>query len=233
MKKSQLVLLSGGLDSAVLAYKLKNEGKNLRALYVDFGGSRVMPETTSAKAIARRLDIPFEIAKIPDLRELFIGYIPLGLASVDGGDSKWCGVTGKPEDLPFPAWRNGKIPTAFPIMCSIALYYSHIAEIDSISLALIKEQLDSYPHIKDFFALTTQADKAINGTSDPVSFETPFINLTKTDLVKLSEDLGVPTSVTWSCVKQGEIHCGVCSRCMERKAAFKAAGVADPTSYRE
>jgi 7-cyano-7-deazaguanine synthase len=53
----------------------------------------------------------------------------------------------------------------------------------------------------------------------------------KADIVRLGDRLGVPFGETWSCYKGGDVHCGVCSSCRERKRAFLDAGVSDPTGY--
>ncbi|UWR74703.1 7-cyano-7-deazaguanine synthase [Phaeobacter inhibens] len=230
LKSAKLILLSGGLDSAVLAYKLADEGHNVRALYVDFGGDRVIPELTSAKSIARRLDIPLEVAKIPSLRELFIGYVPAGIVTLDGGDSKWC-PTGDFTAPDLDTWEKEKAPTALPILCNIAQYYAHIANLSDINMAIIKEQLASYPKISSFLENLSIADSHINETSNRIPFNTPFIGHSKTDVTKLGVRLGVPLQVTWSCVRRGDIHCGECHRCIERQEGFQKAGVADPTKY--
>ena len=47
----------------------------------------------------------------------------------------------------------------------------------------------------------------------------------------LGQDLGVDFSRTYSCYKGGAVHCGVCSTCMERREAFREAGIPDPTAY--
>jgi 7-cyano-7-deazaguanine synthase len=61
----------------------------------------------------------------------------------------------------------------------------------------------------------------------------PFIDKSKADIVTLGWSLDVPFEKTWSCYKGGELHCGVCSTCKERKKAFIEANVTDPTRYRE
>jgi 7-cyano-7-deazaguanine synthase len=50
--------------------------------------------------------------------------------------------------------------------------------------------------------------------------------------VKVGARLGVPYEETWSCYEGGEVHCGLCGTCNERKEAFENAGVPDPTRYR-
>jgi 7-cyano-7-deazaguanine synthase len=64
-----------------------------------------------------------------------------------------------------------------------------------------------------------------------VALDRPFVSLTKADIVKLGSELGVPFERTWSCYKGGELHCGRCGTCVERREAFYLAGVDDPTIY--
>lgn len=59
----------------------------------------------------------------------------------------------------------------------------------------------------------------------------PFITKSKTDIAKLGHKLGVDYTRTWSCYKGEEVHCGACGTCVERKEAFRDAGLVDPTTY--
>ena len=53
----------------------------------------------------------------------------------------------------------------------------------------------------------------------------------KEEIVARGADLGVAFARTWSCYKGGEIQCGRCGTCVERREAFQLAGVEDPTGY--
>ena len=59
----------------------------------------------------------------------------------------------------------------------------------------------------------------------------PFVAWTKADIVRRGAELGVPFEDTWSCYKGGDVHCGTCGTCTERREAFELAGVSDPTHY--
>ena len=59
----------------------------------------------------------------------------------------------------------------------------------------------------------------------------PFIHMSKGGIAAMGQDLGVDFSRTYSCYKGGAVHCGVCSTCMERREAFREAGIPDPTAY--
>ena len=59
----------------------------------------------------------------------------------------------------------------------------------------------------------------------------PFIGLTKAQIATAGARLGVDFARTWSCYVGGEIHCGKCGTCVERREAFQLAGLPDPTVY--
>jgi 7-cyano-7-deazaguanine synthase len=74
-------------------------------------------------------------------------------------------------------------------------------------------------------------DAIAEGTYASIKLLTPFESITKTEIAKLGHTLGVPFHLTWSCYKGGDVHCGVCGTCNERKEAFREAGLTDPTEY--
>ena len=70
------------------------------------------------------------------------------------------------------------------------------------------------------------------GLAHPLRIDAPFAGLHKSDAIRLGVELGVPLELTLSCMnpREGQ-HCGRCSKCRERRDAFREAGVADPTTY--
>ena len=60
-----------------------------------------------------------------------------------------------------------------------------------------------------------------------------FTDLTKTDIALRGKKLGIDYSETWSCYKGGEVHCGKCGTCVERKEALRDAGIEDKTEYED
>ncbi len=71
------------------------------------------------------------------------------------------------------------------------------------------------------------------GTFVKVSVEAPYTNITKAEIVARGAALGIDYAKTWSCYKGSDVHCGKCGTCVERREAFEAAGVKDPTVYSE
>ena len=71
------------------------------------------------------------------------------------------------------------------------------------------------------------------GLGTPIAIEAPFAALHKADVIRKGIELGVPLELTLSCMQPKDgLHCGKCSKCRERRDAFREAGVEDPTSYR-
>jgi 7-cyano-7-deazaguanine synthase len=72
------------------------------------------------------------------------------------------------------------------------------------------------------------------GLDTPITIETPFAALHKADVIRKGVALGVPLELTLSCMQPNDgLHCGQCSKCRERRDAFREAGVDDPTAYRQ
>jgi 7-cyano-7-deazaguanine synthase len=70
------------------------------------------------------------------------------------------------------------------------------------------------------------------GLAHEIQIATPFVDKDKSEVIRIGVELGVPLELTLSCMNPRDgLHCGVCSKCRERRDAFNAAGVADPTRY--
>ncbi len=82
----------------------------------------------------------------------------------------------------------------------------------------------------DFFAAMARALSLGLGTS--IEIVAPFAAMHKSEVIALGHSLGVPLELTLSCMQPaGGFHCGRCSKCRERRDAFREAGVGDPTRY--
>lgn len=71
------------------------------------------------------------------------------------------------------------------------------------------------------------------GTYGQVKLEAPLVEKTKAGVVALGLELGTPYELTWSCYEGGDVQCGTCGTCRDRKAAFAVNGAVDPVPYLE
>jgi len=84
----------------------------------------------------------------------------------------------------------------------------------------------------DFF--TTLAKAMSLGLAHEIAVDAPFVQMHKSDVIRLGRELGVPLELTLSCMNPRDgLHCGECSKCRERRDAFREAGIEDPSSYRQ
>ena len=124
--------------------------------------------------------------------------------------------------------KSTVVPFRNGIMLSIAAGFAESQDCDVLILGNHSGDHAIYPDCRESFI--DGIKKAIyEGTAKNIEVISPFCNITKTDLCKVDVDY----SLTYSCYKGGEKHCGKCGTCTERKESFEQAGVPDPTEYEE
>lgn len=205
--QSKLVLVSGGLDSIVALLASRREG-HCTALHFDYGTKQNEVELGYTRRQCQKLGIELYEMKL-DLFKQFKSGLFLGDVQ-RGGDAI----------VPF---RNG-------IFISIAAGIAMSRGLDEIVLASHFNDSSTFPDCTQKFSETMS--RAIEaGTGGKVKLATPFSIMYKHDIVVLGEKLGADFSLTYSCYRGEAQHCGICPTCIERKEAFKTAGVEDPTIY--
>jgi len=219
MKQSKTVLIySGGIDSTVLLYDLLNSGHDVQALSVNYG-QRHGKELDCAKSLCKQLHVEHHVADLTALNPLLSGS-SLTSPHVQVPEGHY-------ED---ESMKATVVPNRNMILLSIATGWAMSTGASSVSYAAHSGDRAIYPDCKEEFADAMNSVMEIAGW-DKVSLNRPFSSLTKADIVKLGDELGVPFEQTWSCYKGGQVHCGVCGTCVERREAFQLAGVTDPTIY--
>lgn len=213
-----VVIVSGGMDSVTLLYHLKQEGHELKALGVNYG-QRHAKELVSAKEICKLAEVPFEIANLQPINQFLQGSSQTS------------------KDIAVPeghyADENMKktvVPNRNMIMLSVAIGWAVSLKYDSVAYGAHSGDHAIYPDCRPEFA-DAMANAAAICDWTPIKLLSPFSDKTKSDIAILGYRLSVPFDKTWSCYKGRTLHCGLCGTCVERKEAFRVAGLVDPTEY--
>jgi len=212
-----VVILSGGPDSSTAAYWAKNEGYDVFGLSFNYG-QIASKELEHAQMVAERLDIPLKISDLSSLKNIFEG-----VSSLIDDTIELTSEFSQPLIVPF---RNG-------IFLAIATSYAE--SIGAIKIFYGAHSSDStfYPDCTIEFYKAFETAAQLGTDNKHISIHAPFSNKTKAELLQLGTKLKVPYHLTWSCYLNRSKHCGTCESCINRRNAFKNAGLTDPTEYEE
>jgi len=221
-KEKTVAVVSGGMDSVTLAYMLQHEGHDLTLISFDYG-QRHKKELVFAAQCAQQLSVPHHIVDLSCLNPL-VANSSLTNKDIDVPDGHYAAETMKQTVVPN---RNS-------IMLNIAAGLAVSIGARHIATGVHGGDHYIYPDcrpafIKSLDTLLTIANEGFIDTKFTVI--APYLYWTKADIVTVGEMVAVPWSETWSCYKGGDIHCGACGTCFERREAFIDAGVSDPTLY--
>jgi len=216
-------LLSGGMDSSTLAYHAKSEGYDICALHLNYGQRTQRRELSCARKIATLLDAR-------EFIELDIGYFTrFGTSSLTDPAIAVERFDPVREHMP-----NTYVPFRNANLLSIATTFAEAWGAEAIFIGVQSLDYSGYPDCRPQFIEAFQ--RVIDlGTKDTthITLNTPFIHMTKTEILRTGMKLGVPYEHTWSCYRNEEKACGTCGSCHFRKEAFVGIGVKDPLPYEE
>lgn len=218
MKKKAVVLVSGGLDSVTALYDSIPRLEVIRGLSFDYGSKHNHKELVEAAYHCDRLGVEHLVIDLQFVGKLFQSDLLKNGGDIPDGHYEE--ETMKATVVPF---RNG-------IMLAIAAGLAESIGANGLVVAAHAGDHAIYPDCREpFMQAMSEAIKL--GTYAGIELRRPFIALTKAEIVQRAQELKVDLSHTWSCYKGGEIHCGTCGTCSERREAFLLAGIPDPTTY--
>ena len=222
--KRAVVLLSGGLDSATVLAMARAQGFECHALSVDYG-QRHHAELAAAQRVARELGA----------REHRVINIDL---TAFGGSAL------TDVSIAVPEQASSGIPLTYvparnTIMLSLALAWAEVLQAQDIFIGVNAVDYSGYPDCRPEYVaafehmanLATRA--AVEGK--PLTLHAPLLHLSKAEIIREGVRLGVDYALTVSCYQADEQGraCGRCDSCRLRREGFAAAGVPDPTRYRD
>ena len=233
-------LLSGGLDSTVVTAYAAAQTNRLTALTFHYG-QRHARETACAQEVGDALGIPSRLLDISFF-----------------GQAAWYSALTNPDRFPVP--QDGPAETSIPVTyvplrntlfvtLAAALLESqvlHDIEVEGVDPASLEALVfmgpnavdySGYPDCRpEFFRQMSQAlahgSKLSTQYQVPIRLETPIIDKSKADIVRMGLDLKAPLELTWSCYQGGAAPCGSCDSCVIRARGFAEAGAPDPLLQR-
>ena len=217
--KTAVVLLSGGMDSAVCAAIAKKDGHNIYVLHVDYGQRTNKKEFNCAKDISLFYNaLDFKIINLDFLKE--IGGSGLVDNSIELPKGDTIGIP--PSYVPF---RNS-------ILLSLATAWAEVLGAKAIYYGANSIDFSGYPDCRPLFFEAFQ-ELIDAGTKDEtnIKLKTPLAYMSKGEIVKKGIELEVPFEKTWSCYTENDKACGVCDSCRLRLKGFNDAGEKDPIKY--
>jgi 7-cyano-7-deazaguanine synthase len=214
-----VVLCSGGMDSTAALYHARAAGHEVAlVLGFHYGSRHNDRELPFAAYHARQLGLRHEVVRLDFVARLFESSLLVTGGPVPDGHYEEQSM--KQTVVPF---RNG-------IMLAIAAGVAESAGATAVVIAAHSGDHAIYPDCREPF-MQAMAEAVRLGSYAGIRLLRPFIDLDKARIATRGAELGVDFAQTWSCYKGGEIHCGSCGTCVERREAFIVAGLPDPTTY--
>ena len=221
--KSAIVLLSGGLDSMVVAGLAREAGYDLIALTIDYN-QRHRIELDSAARIATHLGAKEHIL------------LPLDLTRF-GGSALTADI-----DVPKEGVESGAIPVTYvparnTIFLSLCLGLAEARDARDLWIGVNALDYSGYPDCRPAFirAFEETANLATKAgvEGDHFTVHTPLLHMTKADIAREAARLGLDAGMSWSCYDPSPDNkaCGQCDACRLRAKGFADAGLPDPTMY--
>jgi 7-cyano-7-deazaguanine synthase len=220
VKDLAVVLVSGGMDSAVTA-AIASQHYELAFLHLNYGQRTEERELRSFHGLADHYGVTRRlIADVGHLKQIGGSSLTDETISVDRAD-----LTRKEIPTSYVPFRNAQI-------LSIAVSWGEVLGACRIFIGAVEEDSSGYPDCrKEFFDAFNRVITLGTKPGSGLVIETPVIAMKKEEIVAAGASLGVPFELTWSCYTGQEKACGVCDSCALRLRGFQKAGLLDPIPY--
>jgi 7-cyano-7-deazaguanine synthase len=208
------------MDSTAVMALYAARGHQLTAVTIDYG-QRHRREIASAAQVAVHYHADHLVVDVPGLAALLPGSA-LTDASVEV-------PSGHYADASMAATV---VPNRNAILANLVIGVAVARKADLVALGIHAGDHPIYPDCRpEWVAALAHLTEVGNAGYHVPRVEAPFVHAGKHEICALAARLGAPLELTWSCYRGGELHCGTCGTCVERKEAFTLAGVEDPTVY--
>lgn len=218
-----VVLLSGGLDSAT-CLAIASKDFEVYALTFDYG-SRHSREITRAKSLAAHYEVM-------DHTVMKIELNAIGGSSLTDLNIP---VEHRPISEIGKSIPSSYVPARNLTFLSLGIALAEVVGAGKVFIGVNSVDYSGYPDCRPEFIAAFQKAAAVGtrtGTEGgPITIETPLLHLSKADIIRKGNSLGVPFDLTWTCYSGEKKPCGKCESCRLRLEGFREAGLVDPVEY--
>lgn len=208
--KDSVIVLSGGMDSTTLLHERKEQIS--LAVTFDYGSKHNAREIECARKNCEMLGIEHIVIPLEFMGKYFKSSLLIGGEDIPEGH--YADENMKSTVVPF---RNG-------IMLSIAAGLAENRGLKKVMIANHGGDHAIYPDCRPGF-VDAMSEAIRQGTYEGIVIDAPYTHITKSDIARIGKKIGVDYSLTYSCYKGGEEHCGKCGTCVERMEALRDAGI--------
>lgn len=221
-KNLAVVLVSGGMDSAVVASLAKEQHEQLAFIHTNYGQKTHKKELECFHNLADFFNVPSKLRKIVDLTFLS----SIGGSSLTDTAIEVTKFEGDTDIIP-----SSYVPFRNTIILSMAVSWAEVLGAKKIYIGANYEDSPGYPDCRPsyydaFNNLIKEGTKEVE-----IKIETPVLYMKKKEIVETAQKLSTPLELTWSCYARSDKACGVCDSCALRLRGFKEANITDPIDY--
>lgn len=217
MSEKVVVIYSGGMDSFTVLNRAIKDGKEVYALSFDYG-QRHVKELECAAKVCKQLNVHHKVIDISAINQLLAG-------------------SSLTDDIEIPeghyeaeSMKSTIVPNRNMILLSLAVGYADSLKASQVYYGAHSGDHSIYPDCRPEF-VQKMNDVCQIANYEPVEIFSPYLNVSKIDILTDGISMNLDYSDTWTCYNGREKACGKCGACQERLEAFEKNGAKDPIAY--
>jgi len=217
-----IIILSGGLDSAVTLATNANQHNIKLALFFNYGQKALEKERLASKALCEFYNIKFTEITLPWLKDITQTSLVKNNEDIPDIDTKDLDTLKIANETKKKVW----VPNRNGLFLNIAASYADSYGYDKIFIGANKEEGETFSdNSKDFIEATNKELEYSTQVKPKVI--APLINVNKQAIIELAKSINFPFNLIWSCYSNSEKHCGKCESCKRLKRGLERANLFD------
>jgi 7-cyano-7-deazaguanine synthase len=217
MGESVVVIYSGGMDSFTVLHQALKDGFKVSALTINYG-QRHVKEIEYAAEVCKELNLLHKVVDITSINQLLQGSSLTSDIEIPEGH------------YAAESMKSTVVPNRNMILLSLAIGYAVSIDANKVYYGAHSGDHAIYPDCRPEF-VEKMNDVSRIANYDPVEIVTPFLSISKNEILKIGLDMGLDYAKTWTCYNGRDKACGKCGACVERLEAFSSNNKQDTLEY--